>query len=193
MRRKSDFSDNTPNGENRVLLHCCCAPCSSAIVEWMLKKEIRPTMFYYNPNIYPLEEYEKRKNECVRYAKYLGLDIVDADYCNSEWKEKVVGMENEPERGSRCLTCFKCRLSKTAEYASTHGFTLIATTLGSSRWKDLDQIAEAGEYASSLYSGVFFWNQKWRRNGLSDRRNQIIKEMDFYNQQYCGCEYSFKH
>ena len=90
-----------------VLLHSCCAPCSAAIVEWMLAQDIRPTLYYFNPNIFPQEEYEIRKSECSRYAQKLGLEIIDGDYDHTAWLSDVAGLEDEPERGKRCLQCFK--------------------------------------------------------------------------------------
>ncbi len=183
----------TPNGENKVLLHSCCAPCSSAIIECMLANGIRPTIFYCNPNIYPQEEYEIRKAEAIRYVQDLGLDFIDADYDYMRWRETIKGLENEPERGGRCLKCFIMRLTETARYASEHGFTLFTTTLASSRWKNLAQINEAGRRAAALYPDTLYWEQNWRKGGLQDRRNQLLKEYDFYNQQYCGCEFSMRH
>ncbi len=193
MRKKKGYEVKVPGGEDRVLLHTCCAPCSSAIVECLLQHGIRPTIFYCNPNIYPLGEYLKRKDECTRYAESLGLDIVDADYDHDGWLECVKGLEDEPERGGRCLKCFKMRLRKTAEYANEHGFKVITTTLASSRWKSLEQIEEAGKDACADIPGVTYWTQNWRKGGLSERRVAIIKEMNFYNQTYCGCEYSQRH
>ena len=90
-----------------VLLHSCCAPCSAAIVEWMLAQDIRPTLYYFNPNIFPQEEYEIRKSECSRYAQKLGLEIIDGDYDHTAWLSDVAGLEDEPERGKRCLQCLK--------------------------------------------------------------------------------------
>ena len=184
-------------GETKVLLHTCCAPCSSAIIECLMQNGIRPTIYYCNPNIFPREEYEIRKDECTRYAQALGLDIVDADYDHENWLEAVKGMEDEPERGGRCLRCFKLRLLRTAEYAQDNGFKVITTTLASSRWKSLDQINEAGNWAcekanASAREGeeVFWWDRNWRKGGLQERRLQIIREYDFYNQLYCGCEFS---
>ena len=175
-----------------MLLHTCCAPCSSAIIECMMKHGITPTIYYCNPNIYPREEYEIRKNECSRYAKSLGLEIIDADYDHENWLQEMKGLEQEPERGPRCLKCFKYRLLKTAQYAQDHGFKVITTTLASSRWKSLEQIEEVGRFAESRVPGVTFWAQNWRKGGLSERRIQIIKEYGFYNQQYCGCEFSMR-
>jgi len=188
-------------GEKTVLLHTCCAPCSSAIIEAMISNGITPVIYYCNPNIYPLEEYEIRKNECTRYARSLGLEIIDADYDHEAWLEAIRGMENEPERGGRCLKCFRLRLLRTAEYAMQRGIKVITTTLASSRWKSLDQINEAGLWACSQINGrssaaplesVVWWDQNWRKGGLQERRLQIIKEYDFYNQLYCGCEFSMR-
>lgn len=183
---------HTPGGEDKVLLHACCAPCSSAIIECMLANHIRPTVFYFNPNIFPQEEYLIRKSENLRYVSSLGLDFIDADYDHPTWRESMKGLELEPERGKRCLNCFYYRLKKTARYASENGFSLFTTTLGSSRWKDIHQICDAGSRAAALYPSVTFWEQNWRKGGLSDRRREIIKEYQFYNQQYCGCEFSLK-
>ncbi len=190
--KKKGYEVIVPGGAHEVLLHTCCAPCSSAIIECMLQHDIRPTIYYCNPNIYPLEEYNIRKNECTRYAQSLGLDIVDADYDHGAWLECVKGLEQEPERGGRCLKCFKMRLRDTARYASEHGFSVITTTLASSRWKSLDQINEAGAWAVEPFDNVTWWDQNWRRGGLQERRNAIIKEYGFYNQLYCGCEFSMR-
>ena len=190
--KKDAESLNIPMGQTEVLLHTCCAPCSSAIIECLLNNGIRPVIYYCNPNIYPLEEYLVRKEECTRYAKALGLDIIDDDYDHEAWLEAVKGMESEPERGGRCLRCFKLRLLRTAEYARDNGFKVITTTLASSRWKSLDQINEAGEWACAQVPDVIWWDRNWRKGGLQERRLQIIKEYDFYNQLYCGCEFSNK-
>ena len=182
----------TPDGETTVLLHTCCAPCSSALIEALMQNGITPVIYYCNPNIYPREEYEIRKNECTRYAESLGLEIVDADYDHENWLEAVKGMENEPERGERCLKCFKLRLLRTARYARERGIRVITTTLASSRWKSLDQINEAGSWAVGQVEDVIWWDRNWRKGGLQERRLQILKEYDFYNQLYCGCEFSYR-
>lgn len=192
-----------------MLLHACCAPCSSAIVEWLLAHEIEPVIYYFNPNIYPLEEYEIRKNESKRHAESLGIQWIDDDrlasgdasqnsydYIHACWKEAVCGLENEPERGKRCETCFYHRLLATARKAQELGIPYFATTLASSRWKSLEQINAAGQAAAikvngeGLKANVSFWAQNWRKDGLQERRNALLKEYGFYNQLYCGCEYS---
>lgn len=187
---KKEYKVDVPGNETRVLLHTCCAPCSSAIIECLMQHGITPVVYYCNPNIYPNEEYLIRKNECTRYAESLGISFVEDNYNHEEWLKCVRGMENEPERGSRCLECFKMRLRRSAQYAHEHGIKVITTTLASSRWKSLEQINEAGLYAVEPYPDVTWWDQNWRKGGLSERRIAIIKEYNFYNQQYCGCEFS---
>ena len=191
-----------PEGLREVLLHACCAPCSSAIVEWLVQHDIRPTIFYYNPNIFPLEEYEIRKNESKRHAEALGLTWIDGDYNHEQWRQDVCGLEGEPERGRRCEQCFTLRLTVAARKAQELGIPYFTTTLASSRWKSLEQINRAGLIAqetirsesnlSPLTSHLspLYWAQNWRKGGLYERRNQLLKEFDFYNQQYCGCEFS---
>ncbi len=184
----------------RLLLHSCCAPCSAAILEWLLERGVDVTVFYFNPNIFPRKEYEHRKEEAKRYCQEKGVPFVDADYDHEEW---VAGLREQlptwsaeeiagcAERGARCGECFFLRLRRAAEYAEAEGFDTLATTLASSRWKRLEQIAEAGERAVAGTS-VNFWAQNWRKGGLQERRNALLKENGFYNQLYCGCEYSFR-
>ena len=203
-----------PEGCTEVLLHACCAPCSSAIVEWMLANGVRPTIFYYNPNIWPREEYEIRKNESKRHAEGLGIQWIDGDYDHEEWRNEVSRCEDydytsEPERGRRCEQCFTLRLTRTARKAQELGLKYFATTLASSRWKSLEQIERAGRRAEQIVNEstqkvlgsaaspseepsllCTFWAQNWRKGGLQERRNQLLKEYGFYNQQYCGCEFS---
>ena len=181
-----------PEGLERVLLHACCAPCSSAIVEWMLAHGVQPTIFYYNPNIFPLEEYEIRKNESKRHAESLGVGWIDGDYDHDRWRCDVSGLEQEPERGRRCQHCFRLRLTATAREAQRLGIEWFTTTLASSRWKSLEQITAAGLAAEKAVPGTRFWSQNWRKDGLQERRNELLREYGFYNQQYCGCEFSIK-
>ena len=189
-----------------MLLHACCAPCSSAIVEWLLAHDVQPTIYYYNPNIWPREEYDIRKEESKRHAAALGIRWIDDDYDHASWLQHVCGLEQEPERGRRCEQCFTLRLTAAARKAQQLGIPYFATTLASSRWKSLEQINRAGLAAEKIVtslpslregSGVGspfprFWAQNWRKGGLQDRRNELLKEYHFYNQQYCGCEFSIR-
>lgn len=205
MAVKTHLDLEVPGGAGKVLLHACCAPCSSAILECMLQHGITPVIFYSNSNIYPYEEYDHRRTECVRYAEKLGVEMVEDEYDHDAWLQAVKGLEGEPERGGRCLQCFRFRLGRAAEYARTHGYTVLTTTLASSRWKNLAQIDCAGaEVCDSVSPGdrclpaqqgvpVTWWQQNWRKGGLQERRGEIIREMNFYNQLWCGCEFSIRN
>lgn len=174
------------------MLHACCAPCSSAIVEWLAAHEIRPVIYYFNPNIYPETEYLIRKRESQRHADSLGIRWIDGDYDHEQWRSAMSGLETEPERGKRCEACFRYRLLATAKQAQKEGIEWFATTLASSRWKNLEQINAAGNWAAEQVTGTQFWAQNWRKDGLQNRRNELLKEYGFYNQLYCGCEYSMR-
>jgi len=156
----------------------------------MTNNDIKPVIYYCNPNIYPKEEYLIRKNEITRYADKLGLTIIDDDYDHELWQSHIKGLEQEPERGARCLECFKLRLLRSARKCAQLGIDTFTTTLASSRWKSLEQINEAGTWAASQVEGVRFWERNWRKGGLQERRNQLLRENNFYNQLYCGCEFS---
>lgn len=184
---------NAPEGIKEVLLHACCAPCSSAIVEWLVSHDIAPIIFYFNPNIYPQEEYIIRKEESKRHADSMGVKWIDGDYDYEQWKRQISGLENEPERGHRCELCFRIRLTEAAKKAKELGLEFFTTTLASSRWKNIDQINQAGMAAQAAVPETVFWAQNWRKGGLYERRNFLLKEFKFYNQQYCGCEFSMRH
>ncbi len=177
-----------------VLLHSCCAPCSSAILEWLLQNDYAPTVFYFNPNIFPAEEYLVRKKECVRYCEKIGVPFVDGDYDHARWLEAVRGLENEPERGRRCRACFGVRMRATAQCAVELEIPRFTTTLAGSRWKRLDQIREAALEAAEFTSGkTTYWDVNWRKGGLQNRRSEILAAEHFYNQLWCGCEFSMGH
>ena len=179
-------------GEGKVLLHACCAPCSGAIIETLLCQGIRPAVFYSNANIFPVREYEIRRDECRRHCAANGLEFIEDDWRHDDWLCVTQGLEHEPERGNRCLKCFQYRLERAARYAQGHGFKVLATTLASSRWKNLEQVNAAGRYACGLFPDVVWWPQNWRIGGLQERRGEIIREQGFYNQLYCGCEFSMR-
>jgi len=181
-----------PGGHDKVLLHSCCAPCSGEVMEAMLASGIDYTIFFYNPNIHPVQEYELRKNENIRFAQQFGIPFVDADYDRDQWFERARGMENEPERGIRCTMCFDMRFERTALYAHEHGFPVITSSLGISRWKNMQQINDCGVRAASHYPGLMYWAYNWRKAGGSARMIEISKREHFYQQEYCGCVYSLR-
>ena len=181
-----------PGGAKEILLHACCAPCSGAVLECLRDSGIRPVVFFSNSNIYPRGEYDLRLAELRRYAALMGVELVADEYDHDAWLEAVRGLEAKPERGRRCEACFRFRLARAAQYAASRGLPVLATTLASSRWKDLDQVNEAGVAAccGTEQAAVVFWSQNWRKGGLQQRRNEVIREQGFYNQNWCGCEFS---
>ncbi len=157
-----------------------------------MQSEIDFTIYYYNPNIHPVAEYLARKNESQKYATKLGITFIDDDYDPKMWFQRTRGLEFEPERGKRCTVCFDIRLAQTARYAAAHGYQVITSTLGISRWKNLQQVNECGLRAVEKIAGVTYWDHNWRKNGGSTRTAEITKAEGFYRQEYCGCAYSLR-
>lgn len=180
-----------PENTSRLLLHSCCAPCSGGVMEAIMAAKIDYTIFFYNPNIHPLKEYELRKSENKRFADKHNIPFIDADYDKDNWFARAKGMEMEPERGIRCTMCFDMRFERTALYAHENNFDVITSSLGISRWKDMNQINESGIRAAAPYELVY-WTYNWRKNGGSSRMLEISKEEHFYQQEYCGCAYSLR-
>ena len=158
----------------------------------MIEGGIDPTVYFYNPNIYPREEYDRRKQEVIRYLQKKNVSFVDADHEIDRWFERVKGHEEDAERGERCDLCFEMRLGKTAAYASENGFKIFATSLGISRWKDLEQVNRAGGKAAGLFPGLIYWAQNWRLEDGQKQMDRITQEENFYRQRYCGCLYSLR-
>ena len=181
-----------PDGKKKVLLHSCCAPCSGEVMEAMTASGIDYTIFFYNPNIHPKREYEIRKDENIRFAEKHNIPFIDADYDADNWMARAKGLEMEPERGARCTMCFDMRFERTALYAAENGFAVITSSLGISRWKDMNQINGCGERAAAKYDGVTYWTYNWRKGGGGARMIEISKREEFYQQEYCGCAYSLR-
>ena len=181
-----------PDNKSKLLLHSCCAPCSGDIMKRLLDSDINYTVYFYNPNIHPHEEYMLRKEENMAFAKKYKIPFVDDDYNPRTWFEITKGMEHEPERGKRCSTCFDMRFIKTSEYAYNNGFDIISSTLGISRWKDMNQINNSGKYAASKFKGLSYWDFNWRKENGSHRMIEVSKDEGFYMQEYCGCVYSLR-
>lgn len=195
----SDYTSDTlhnrmilpaPNGADKVLLHSCCAPCSGEVMEAMVHSGLDITVYFYNPNIHPRDEYEFRKDDNKKFADKMGIPFIDADYDATNWFDRVKGMEFEPERGIRCTECFDMRFERTALYAHEHGFKVYTSCLGISRWKDMNQINGCGHRAAARYPDVTYWDYNWRKSNGSKRMIDISKREHFYQQEYCGCVYS---
>jgi len=176
----------------KLLLHSCCAPCSGAIIESLVKDGVRPVVYFSNSNIESQEEYEKRLAELKRYCNLFDLELVDDVYDHEDWLSYIKGLEDEPERGTRCLKCFEYRLRRAAAVAAQKGLDTLSTSLASSRWKSLEQVDQAGTKACEAFPDVKWWNKNWRKDGLQQRRGEIVKEQNFYNQTFCGCEFSHR-
>lgn len=181
-----------PSDRKKVLMHTCCAPCSAEVMEAMIDNDIDFDIFFYNPNIHPVQEYELRKQENIRFAEKHGIKFIDADYDMDNWFDRVRGLEHTPERGERCTACFDMRFERTALYAFENGYDTITSSLGISRWKDMDQINDCGVRAANRYDDLLYWTYNWRKHGGSQRMIQISKAENFYQQEYCGCVYSLR-
>ena len=173
----------------KLILMSCCAPCSAGAIKQIADGEIDGIedfiVMFFNPNIYPDTEYQKRLNEQIKYCEKLGVKYVVGDYDHDKWREHVTGLENEPERGARCSKCFAYRFCYATQYAKKHGFNAIASVFGVSRHKDQNQV----DYAAQQSCGdIKYLPIKWNEN----LRQQINRESEFYRQNYCGCEFSMR-
>lgn len=177
------------NGERKsVLLHTCCGPCSSACIE-RLHNDLDVTVYYYNPNIEPKDEYLKRKETQIKLLKELNIPYIDADYDNDNFREKVKGLENEPEGGSRCPVCFKMRLDKTARVAKENNFDYFCTSLTVSPHKNSAIINLIGESVSKDVGVKYLYADFKKREGYK-RSIELSREYNLYRQDYCGCLFS---
>lgn len=184
-------------GENKVprlLLHSCCAPCSSYCLE-LLSQHFAVTVFYYNPNIYPPEEYEMRVEEQDRFVKAFPakypISFVEGTYDTAKFYEMAKGMEQLKEGGERCFACYEMRLRESAEYAKEHGFDFFTTTLSISPLKNAEKLNEIGQKLELEYDIKYLYSDFKKQNGYK-RSTEISNEYDMYRQYYCGCVYSKK-
>ena len=179
------------NSDEKILLLSCCAPCACAVIKRMSEEGLNFAVVFYNPNIHPYEEYIKRRDEQKMLCYKWGIEFIELEYNVKDWIEATKEYKDEPERGKRCSICFEFRLKKVMEYAKELGVNKVASVLGVSRWKDLNQVNEAGKKASDD-SGVEYVLIEGRKGGMQELRLQLIKELELYNQEYCGCIYSMR-
>ena len=181
---------NIPKG-TPLLLHSCCAPCSSACLE-RLKEVFSITVLYYNPNIDDEAEYWKRKEEQIRFLRETGwADFLDCDHEAEKFAEMAKGMENEPERGARCYRCYALRLSKTAEIAKEKGFAYFATTLTLSPHKNAEWLNEIGQNEGGRYKVNYIFSD-FKKQGGYYRSIDLSKEYNLSRQDFCGCKFSIR-
>lgn len=191
MKLKNYFrlcKQNKIVGIKKLLLHICCAPCSTVSIE-RLKSSYNVTGVFYNPNIYPKSEYLKRLEETKKYCKKIGINLVDFEYNYKEWLNKIKGLENEPEGGRRCLKCFGIRLEKAAHEAARKKIEYFTTTLSISPYKNFEEIKRIGDSLGQKY-GVKFLNIDFKKKDGFKKSIEISKKFNLYRQHYCGCEFS---
>lgn len=173
----------------KLVLVSCCAPCSAGAIKQLADGQIPDVddfvVLFFNPNIYPAAEYEKRMAEQIRYCDTLGVKHVELEYDHDAWRDAVRGLEMEPERGARCSVCFEYRFARAAAWARENGYNAVASVLGVSRHKDQAQVDRAGVTAAG---DVCYMPIKWDET----LRQQIGRQSDFYRQNYCGCEFSIR-
>lgn len=177
----------------RLLLHACCAPCSSAVLE-RLREHFSITILYYNPNIYPPQEYHRREQELERFlqdAGMSGISLIELPYDPQEFYTAVKGLEAEPERGERCTVCYRLRMEQAARYAAAHGFDWFTTTLSISPVKDPVRINQIGQELAQKY-GVAHLPSEFRKKNGYKRSLELSAEYGLYRQDYCGCVFSVR-
>jgi len=176
--------------KSKLLLHVCCGPCSVAIFEELLK-DFDLTVHFYNPNIHPLEEYEKRKKEVVKICQELKIDFIEDEYNSKDWFEFIKGLEDEVEGGERCKKCFEFRLDRAGKYAKEKSFDIFTTSLSSGRNKQAEIINQIGNKIAEKY-GIKFLEADWKKDGRQEKAIKLCKTKDIYRQDYCGCAFSQK-
>ena len=177
----------------KLLLHSCCGPCSSSVLE-LLTKYFDIDVLYYNPNIYPEEEFVKRKNEQEKLLKKLDKNIkfIEGNYNYDLYKEKVRGLEQEPEGGLRCKSCISLRMEETCRYAKEHGYDFFTTTLSVSPHKNSKMINEIGFSLEKEYNMPYLYSDFKKKEGYK-RSIVLSREYDLYRQDYCGCQFSLRN
>lgn len=184
---------DTLTSKKTLLLHACCAPCSSAVLE-RLVTIFDITIFFFNPNISEEEEYQKRLEELKNFIARLKKDnikIIEGDYNPANFFTIAKGLEQEKERGKRCFRCYQLRLEETAKIAATHNFDFFTTTLSISPYKNSNWLNEIGEELNTHYASTYLYADFKKKNGYK-RSIELSKEYNLYRQEYCGCIYSKK-
>lgn len=178
----------------RVLLHSCCGPCSSAVLE-TLTRDFDVTLLWFNPNLYPQEEFDRRFRTQTELIEKMGLadrvSILAESRKHEEYLRRVKGLEDEPEGGARCTECFRLRLVECARLAGQYGFDYFCTTLTVSRYKDAERINALGEEAAKAF-GVAWLPSDFKKRGGEERSRRLAEQYGLYRQNYCGCEFSLR-
>jgi len=172
----------------RLLLHTCCGPCATAVLE-RLAETYDTTCIFYNPNIHPESEYALRLDQARTLARRMSVQLIDVEYDAAEWFTETSGFEGEPEGGKRCEVCFRKRLKRVARIAKDMGCQVFGTTLTISPHKDAALIDRIGQEISRR-TGIAFMSRDWKKGDGFKRSLELSKEYGLHRQNYCGCEYS---
>lgn len=184
------ISEQEDKAKERLLLHACCGPCQTHVID-VLKQSYEITLYFYNPNIHPDVEYRKRLAHAKRYADHVGISLVEAEYDKEIWFTAIKGLEDEPEQGRRCTECFRLRLEKTAAYAKEQNIPVFATTLTISPHKNKDTVNRIGSFAARQYN-VRYLESDFKKNNGFRKSIEISREHGLYRQNYCGCIFSMQ-
>ena len=173
-----------------LLLLSCCAPCSAGVIKKLAEENRQFSVLFFNPNIAPNEEYQRRLEANKKVCEHFGIDFIELPPNHDIWlKDVAAGFEQEPERGARCKRCFLYRLRQAAKYAKENGFDTFSSVLGISRYKDLESVNSAAEIAQKEFDIIYDFTN-WRKNSAEQDGIKIVKELNLYLQKYCGCEFS---
>lgn len=175
----------------KILLHTCCAPCASFVFENLIEQEYSPTGFFFNPNIYPVSEYEKRRDEAIDFFSNLNYPLVLKETDFKDWFNYISGLENEKEGGKRCEKCFKFRLIQTAKYAKENGFDCFTTVMSISPHKNSVLLNKIGKKIEEEY-GIKFLEADFKKNNGFKKSLELSKKYGLYRQNYCGCKFSIR-
>ena len=177
--------------KNKIVLHACCAICSGYPISYLKDLGYEVVVYFYNPNIYPQEEYQRRLEAERTLCKYFDVVLVEGEYEPNEYYDYVKGLESEPEKGSRCDKCFELRLYKTADFAKSIGVEEFTTSIVISPHKNFEKLSKIGEKISNE-SGINYLSIDFKKKDGFLKTNKISKELGLYRQNYCGCKFALR-
>lgn len=177
--------------KNKIVLHACCGICSGYPVSYLQDAGYQVIVYFYNPNIYPNEEYQKRLDAEKTLCEHFGCELVEAEYNQEEFFNAAKGFEQEPEKGKRCDKCFELRLKKTAEFAKSRGIDVFTTSIVISPHKNFQKLAAIGQELAQEY-GLNFLDIDFKKKDGFLKTNKISRELGLYRQNYCGCKFSLR-
>lgn len=180
------------NNDRKILLHACCGICSAYPIVNLREADYEPVVFFYNPNIYPEDEYNRRLEAEKTLCEYHNCELITGDYCQSDFFDNVKGLENEPERGKRCDVCFKIRLTQTAKLAKKLNINNFTTSIVISPHKNYQRLTETGISIAKEYDLNYVAIDFKKKDGFL-KTNRIANSLGLYRQNYCGCKYSIRN